>query len=434
MTSPPISIDRVEPIGPFTYRWPAGLDEPYERGWSVLAHVGDREVRVRHGLGRRTTYDRDRVRSVTWIELAPTVEGVEADDYAQTRGLVSGLRTGKVFLRPGDLVPEEYRDFPIVDHSVEIDAPRTRRILAVKLQEDDVESWSRLALLRALAWDRLAPPRTRPRLRPARGTSAPVDVLPDSPEAKRAVVEALLRYGATLDPDLREQPGQFTPIPEADRLVRDDPFAFLVAVICDQGVPAERAWETPYLLKQRLGHLDPARIAADGDAVAGAFQQPPKLHRFINNVPAWVVAAAARVVRTWGGDAGRIWTDRPDADVLQQRLLAFKGIAQKKAAMAVEILERDLGVEIGALDRSDVAVDIHLRRVFLRTHLADRDDRDHMIDAARRLHPSRPGELDYPVWIIGRTWCGAGVPRCIDCPLTRVCPKDIERAALVASA
>jgi uncharacterized HhH-GPD family protein len=433
MTAPPITIEKTEPIGAFTYRWPVGDDERYERGWSVLAHMGDREVRVRHGLCRRAAYGRDRARSVTWVELAPTVEGVEADDYAQTRGLVSGLRTGKAFLRPGDRVPDDYRDFPIVDHSVEIDAPRTRRILAVKLPEDDVESWSRLALLRAFALDRLGPQRMRPRLRPARGTSAPVDVQPDSPEEKRAVVNALLEYGATLDPELRGQLSQFTPIPKADRLVREDPFAFLVAVICDQGVPAERAWEAPYLLQQRLGHLDAERIAADGDALMAAFQRPPKLHRFVNNVPAWIVAAASRVMRTWDGDAGRIWNDRPNADVLQQRLVAFKGIAQKKAAMAVEILERDLGVEIGALDRSDVAVDIHLRRVFLRTHLAERDDRDHMIEAARHLHPRRPGELDYPVWMIGRKWCAAGIPRCLDCPLTRVCPKDIERAAAVSS-
>jgi hypothetical protein len=132
MTVPPITIEKVEPIGAFTYRWPAG-DERYERGWSVLAHVGDREVRVRHGLCR-AAYGRDRVRSVTWVELAPTVEGVEADDYAQTQGLVSGLRMGKRFLRPGDPVPDEYRDFPIVDHSVEIDAPRTRRILRSSCQ------------------------------------------------------------------------------------------------------------------------------------------------------------------------------------------------------------------------------------------------------------------------------------------------------------
>lgn len=434
MTVHLITIETTQPIGAFTYRWPGGEDEHYERGWSVLARVGDRQVRLRHGLCRRAAYGRDRVRSVTWVELVPIVEGVEADDYAQTRSLLSGLRTGKTFLRPGDDVPEAYRTFPIVNHAVEINAPRTRRVLAVKLPEDDVESWSRLALMRAVAWNRLGTQKTRLRLRPTRGTSAPVNLQPTPAEEKCAVVEALLTYGATLDPAVRGPATQFTPIPEADQLIRNDPFAFLAAVICDQGVPAERAWEAPYLLKQRLGHLDIARIAADGEAVAAAFQQPPKLHRFVNNVPSWIVAAATQVMRFWDGDAGRIWNDRPDADVLQQRLTAFTGIAQKKAAMAVEILERDLNVPIGAMHKSDVAVDIHLRRVFLRTHLAERDDRDHMIEAARDLHPLRPGELDYPVWVIGRKWCTAGLPQCLTCPLTRLCPKDIERAATVSSA
>jgi len=42
---------------------------------------------------------------------------------------------------------------------------------------------------------------------------------------------------------------------------------------------------------------------------------------------------------------------------------AFSGIGQKKAAMAVEILERDLGVTIRELKGSDIAYDVHVRRV-----------------------------------------------------------------------
>ena len=37
----------------------------------------------------------------------------------------------------------------------------------------------------------------------------------------------------------------------------------LSGVLFDQGIPAERAWAAPYLLRQRMGHLDPARIARD---------------------------------------------------------------------------------------------------------------------------------------------------------------------------
>ena len=68
------------------------------------------------------------------------------------------------------------------------------------------------------------------------------------------------------------------------------------------------------------------------------------------------------------------------------------------------------------LERSDIAYDVHIRRVFLRARLADRDERDHMIAVARQLHPARPGELDLPTWLVGRGWCHPGVPDCAACP------------------
>ncbi len=59
--------------------------------------------------------------------------------------------------------------------------------------------------------------------------------------------------------------------------------------------------------------------------------------------------------------------------------------------MAVEILERQRGTAIRHLEGSDIAFDVHVRRVFLRTGIAERDDQQHMVEAARRLHPDRPG-------------------------------------------
>jgi endonuclease III len=76
---------------------------------------------------------------------------------------------------------------------------------------------------------------------------------------------------------------------------------------------------------------------------------------------------------------------------------------------------------------------VHVRRVFLRTHLADRDDQEHIVAVARALHTTRPGELDLPAWLVGRGWCHAGIPECAACPLTDVCPKDIEGAGHVTS-
>jgi hypothetical protein len=50
-------------------------------------------------------------------------------------------------------------------------------------------------------------------------------------------------------------------------------------------------------------------------------------------------------------------------------------------------LERDLHVPIADLSGSDVACDVHLRRVFMRTGLAEHDNVDHMVAVARSLHP-----------------------------------------------
>jgi uncharacterized HhH-GPD family protein len=136
-------------------------------------------------------------------------------------------------------------------------------------------------------------------------------------------------------------------------------------MIADMGIRAERAWALPYLLRQRLGYLSPAELAADPEAVRAAVQQEPKLHRFVNMVPAWLSEAAQIVLSRYGGDAAALWSDNPAAIELRQRLEAFPGIGQKKAAMAVEILARDLGVSLQDMSRGAVAYDVQLRRVFL---------------------------------------------------------------------
>lgn len=182
----------------------------------------------------------------------------------------------------------------------------------------------------------------------------------------------------------------------------------------------------------RLGYLDPVQLAANPEAVATAVQTPPKLHRFVNKTPARLVAAAHRVVHHYGGDAGRIWGDNPTAKELQERLDAFDGIGQKKAAMAVAVLARDLGVSIRSMASSDVAYDVQIRRVFLRTGIAERDDPKHVIAAARELHPEQPSALDLPAWLVGREWCRPKAPRCSECPIEASCPKLVDRAAGVA--
>jgi uncharacterized HhH-GPD family protein len=426
----------VTAIGQFSWRWPEG-SETYQRGWAAIAEMDGEELHIRHGIGTRLAFGRSRIRSVTWVEGEVAVEGVEADDFATSKALMSLIKVTKKHIQPTGPVPTEYSGFHVAVFADEVTGPHSFRSLAVKLRQDDIEGWTSHALLRSAAWGRLTPRRRDRSSLPPVSASGPLPaavVDGNADDQQKKVAAALLVYGRSHDPKEKDSLLEFTTNPEANHLLRTNSFAFLCAVIFDQGVPAERAWLAPFLLQRRLGYLDPVKIAGNEAAVMAAIQQVPKLHRYINKMPSWIVRAAQRVLDRYGGDASAIWSDNPTADVLQKRFDDFVGIAQKKAAMAVEILERDLGVPVRNLERSDIAYDVHIRRVFLRTRIADRDDRDHMIAVARQLHPNRPGELDLPAWLVGRGWCHPGVPECAPCPLTEVCPKDIERAAHVTSA
>jgi uncharacterized HhH-GPD family protein len=220
----------------------------------------------------------------------------------------------------------------------------------------------------------------------------------------------------------------------ANALLIDDPWGFLCGVICDYQMPADRAWATPYNLAQRLGGFSVELIATEPERVHAAFVGPPAIHRFPNQTTGFVVDGARRVLEEYGGDARRIWNDRPTARELQRRLVEFRGISQKKAAMAVEILYAQFGVPISEMEGSDIAYDVHVRRLMLRTGLADRDSVTHMVERARLLHPERPGALDLPMWEIGRTWCHRHDPECGPCVIADVCPKYVERGTPVTGA
>lgn len=425
-----LKLIEVAPIQAFDFRWP-DVVEHFDRGWDAVADVSGETSRIRHGLAMRIAYGRPRVRSVTWVSGEVAVEGVETDDHATSHalvGIVKGPDRKMVLTLEG--VPLDVKNLPLVEHRSEIDAPYSRRGLAVKLREDDIARWAWFAITRMRMYGRLrggATSQVRAASRPTHSRGLPAPSTRGLPfEAKSAIAEALLRFGAS-GVEKVEPGSEITSDPEADALVRRDAFAFLLGVIFDQGIAYERAWAAPLQLQMRLGHLDPVRMVAEPETVRAAVQEPPKLHRFVENVPAWVVAAAAKVIDNYEGDAGRIWSDQPTARELQQRFDAFAGIGQKKAAMAVEILERDLGVPIRNMEGSDIAYDIHVRRVFLRTGFADEDSMEHMVEVARAVHPQRPGALDDPAWRVGKRWCHPRDPDCPNCVLVESCARLIDR-------
>ena len=73
----------------------------------------------------------------------------------------------------------------------------------------------------------------------------------------------------------------FTGNDDADRLLVSEPLALLIGFELDQQVTVQKAFSGPAVLKERIGHLDAARIAAmDPAELDQVFRTPPALHRF----------------------------------------------------------------------------------------------------------------------------------------------------------
>lgn len=260
---------------------------------------------------------------------------------------------------------------------------------------------------------------------PAEAPAEPADAEPPAAAEPVPVVRALLGYGARLA--ATEVQPYFTRDPDANALVLSDPFAYLLGVIAERGTDVESEWALPHRLKERLGHVDPTRIAAEPEALQAAIVRPPPLHDHAEAVAADIAAAARRVISRYGGDPTRLWTEASDDAELGARLDDFPGIGAAKSAAVVELLKRLLRTPLSAFEADAVACDEHVRRVFLRTGLAEHDDKSHVVEAVRVAHAGAPSDLHYPAWEVGRRWCHPTLPNCAGCVLSLDCAKLLQR-------
>jgi uncharacterized HhH-GPD family protein len=138
----------------------------------------------------------------------------------------------------------------------------------------------------------------------------------------------------------------FTGDEAADRLLVSDPLALLIGFVLDQQITVQKAFNGPLDLRQRLGSLDAARIAAmdpaDLDAV---FRQRPAIHRFPGNMARRVQELCAVIATIYDDDAARVWTGAADGADLERRLLALPGIGEMKAKTIIAVLGKRLGVK-----------------------------------------------------------------------------------------
>jgi uncharacterized HhH-GPD family protein len=131
----------------------------------------------------------------------------------------------------------------------------------------------------------------------------------------------------------------------ADSLLNTDPNALLLGMLLDQQVPMEWAFAGPATLRQRLGHLDPAAIAAmDEEAFVAICCEKPAIHRFPASMGKRIQQVCAFLVEHYDGDAANIWIDADTGRDIFRRLKALPGYGDEKAKIFVAILAKTQGV------------------------------------------------------------------------------------------
>src|SRR5439155_5995462 len=133
---------------------------------------------------------------------------------------------------------------------------------------------------------------------------------------------------------------------QANRLLASDPNALLIGFVLDRQVTVQTAFAGPLVLSQRLGHLDPARIAKlDPQQLSEVFREKPALHRYPGTMAERVQAMCATLPDEYDGHGSRVWREASSGADLVKRLGALPGIGDTQVRSLVATLVKQFGVK-----------------------------------------------------------------------------------------
>ena len=130
----------------------------------------------------------------------------------------------------------------------------------------------------------------------------------------------------------------FTDSDEANELIAKDPMALLIGFALDQQVTVEKAFSGPLAIKERVGTLDPAKLAkTDLDPV---FREKPAVHRFPGKMAERVHDLAVTVRDDYDGDAARVWNDAKNSEQLRANIEGLPGFGEMKVKALGSVLAK----------------------------------------------------------------------------------------------
>ncbi len=178
-----------------------------------------------------------------------------------------------------------------------------------------------------------------------------------------------------------------------------NPLQILVATILSAQCTDKKVNEiTPGLFRKYPAAADFA--AADPQVL----EEEIRPTGFFRNKTKSIIGASRRIVEAYGGRV-------PDS---MQELLTLPGVARKTANI---VLSSVFGRAEG------IAVDTHVKRLAGRLGLSRKKDPDKIEQDLLKIVP-REAWLDFNYLLVnhGRALCPARKPKCLECPVKRLCP------------
>ena len=132
----------------------------------------------------------------------------------------------------------------------------------------------------------------------------------------------------------------------ANELLSTDALALLIGMTLDQQDKLEKAFSSPYVLAQRLGHVPTvAELAGfDTDALVAIFTGPPALHRFPKAMAGRVQEVCRALMERFDGDAANLWKDVATGAELVKRIASLPGFGKQKSQIFAALLGKQFGV------------------------------------------------------------------------------------------
>ena len=197
----------------------------------------------------------------------------------------------------------------------------------------------------------------------------------------------------------------FGTIPESETLLNDIvkyPHFYVLGCVMDRQIKAEKAWTIPYKIGQIIKSFEFKDYLKLSEEEYIKIFEENRFHRFNKTMGICFYLAIQKIHLEYNDDASNIWKNTPKSSDVLNRFYDFKGVGDKIANMAVNILIRDFKIPMSDYSAIDLPPDSQVKKFLVKNGFVNENaSPKEIILLARQLYPKYPGILDI-AWEEGR--------------------------------